>query len=238
MGESLIEASFDLIDLWQVDLKDEVKGKELLSSDESVRADKFVFPADRSRFIRSRSALRLILSRYLDYDPGDFSFRYNEHGKPELSAPPVSDLRFNLSHSAEVAVIAVASGRNVGVDINTIAPAARQNLEWIPIAKRSFSDAEQVILFSLPDTMQERMFHQIWCQKEAYTKGLGEGYRYGFQNFTVAVDSNGGTGLIADEKNPRFVEQWRLTRVEVGQGLMVVLAYDGMVVPQIRQHKF
>lgn len=242
MGESLIETSFDLIDLWRVDLTVDLGGEELLSSDESTRADKFVFPAHQSRFIRSRSALRIILSRYLpghlQCGAGDLEFCYNEHGRPELLVPNVSNLRFNLSHTSEVAVIAIASGRNVGVDVNTLQAAGEQNLEWIPIAKRSFSDAEQDILFSLPDTSQERMFHQIWCQKEAYTKGLGEGYRYGFQKFTVEVDSNGATGLIADEKNPRFVEQWQLIPVEVGQGLVVVLACDGVVVPKIRHHEF
>jgi 4'-phosphopantetheinyl transferase len=237
VDEPLIEIDIDLIDIWRADLTADRSGmsEESLSADELTRAEKFAFPADRQRFTRSRSALRLILSRYLGCSAGELEFQYNEHGKPELLFPQLEDLGFNLSHTSEVAIIAITRSRNVGVDVNALHRTANKNLEWMPIAKRSFSIAEQTGLFALPDAVQEQMFHQVWCQKEAYTKGIGEGFRYGFQKFTVMVDPAGGTGLVADEKNPGFVDDWRLTRVDVGPDLMVVLAYDGSPVQQIRQ---
>ena len=210
---------------------------ELLSADELARADKFAFSNDRNRFVRSRSALRLILSRYVDCQAGEVEFCYNEHGKPELFFPLTKDPGFNLSHTEEVAIIAIAKGRNVGVDVNTLQRAVGQNLEWVPVVKRSFSIAEQSGLFALPVAEQERMFYRIWSQKEAYTKAIGEGYRYGFQTFTVAVEHGGSTALIADEKNPQFVGEWQLASVDIGSNLIAALACDGPQMPQIRQYE-
>jgi 4'-phosphopantetheinyl transferase len=237
VDEPLIEIDIDAIDIWRVDLAtDKSDMSEVhLSADELIRADRFAFPADRQRFTRSRSALRLILSRYLDCGAGELEFQYNEHGKPGLQFPLVKTPGFNLSHTNEVAIIAISGNRNVGVDVNALDPAANRKLDWRPIAKRSFSVLEQNALFALPDAAQERMFHQIWCQKEAYTKGLGEGFRYGFQKFSVAVDPTGSRiGLIADEKNPGFVADWQLNRVELDPELMIVLAYEGPPVKQVR----
>jgi 4'-phosphopantetheinyl transferase len=236
VDEPLIEIDIDLIDIWRVDLTADRSGMSevYLSADELIRADKFAFPADRQEFTRSRGALRLILSRYLDCSAGELAFQYNEHGKPGLIFPLVEDLKFNLSHTREVAIIAITMNRNVGVDVNALQRTAVENLEWRPIAKRSFSISEQSVLFALPDAAQEQMFHQVWCQKEAYTKGIGEGFRYGFQKFTVEVDPDGSTGLVADEKNPGFADDWHFTRVDAGPDLMVVVAYDGSPALQIR----
>jgi 4'-phosphopantetheinyl transferase len=240
VDEPLIEIDIDAIDIWRVDLATDKSGlsEVHLSADELIRADRFAFPADQQRFTRSRSALRLILSRYLDCGAGELEFQYNEHGKPGLQFPLVKDPGFNLSHTNEVAIIAISGNRNVGVDVSALDRTANGNLDWKPIAKRSFSILEQTAmsaLSALPDAAQERMFHQVWCQKEAYTKGIGEGFRYGFQKFSVAVDPTGSkTGLIADEKNPGFVDDWQLSRVELDPELMVVLAYDGPPAKQVR----
>jgi 4'-phosphopantetheinyl transferase len=237
VDDSLIELDSDVIDIWRVDLATDKSGlsEVQLAADELIRADRFAFPADRQRFTRSRSALRLILSRYLDCGAGELKFQYNEHGKPGLQFPLVKNPGFNLSHTNEVAIIAISRNRNVGVDVNALNRTANRNVDWRPIAKRSFSVLEQSALSAMPDAEQERMFHQVWCQKEAYTKGIGEGFRYGFQKFSVAVDPTGSrTGLIADEKNPGFVGGWQLNRVELDPELMVVLAYDGPPAKQIR----
>ena len=237
MGKSLIETACNRIDLWQVDLASDQAGlcESVLSADESLRADKFAFAKDRDTFVRSRGALRLILARYLPCQAGELQFQYNEHGKPRLQFPAIGDLGFNLSHSRDEALVAIARDRNIGVDLNILPGTSDQNPDWVPVAKRSFSSAEQALLFALPAASQERMFYLVWSQKEAYTKGIGEGYRYGFQRFTVAVDARGGTGLIADEKNPRFVGVWQLTRVDTGRDSIAVLAYDGPQTPRIRQ---
>ncbi len=228
MGKSLIETACDRIDLWRIDLAADraAVGADLLCAAELERADKFAFSKDRQQYVRSRGALRSILSRYVDCPARELEFSYNQHGKPELHLPGAKQPTFNLSHTMEVALIAVTRRRKVGVDLSTLQGATGQSLEWMPVAKRSFSNAEQSLLFALPVTAQERMFYQIWCQKEAYTKAIGEGYRYGFQSFTVAVDPAQSCALIADEKNPGFVGEWQIAGVDVGASLIAALACE------------
>ncbi len=90
-----------------------------LSSDELARAARFHFERDRTRFSVARAALREILAHYLGTSPAEIAFVYGDHGKPAL-APPYGDLRFNLSHSHDLALCAVARGSEVGVDVERI----------------------------------------------------------------------------------------------------------------------
>ncbi len=219
-----LEKAFDHIDIWRVDLSNSKLDtcQTILSMDEKQRADKFIFDKDRDDYVRSRCSLRLILARCLSYPADKIVFQYGEHGRPELEVPAVDDFQFNLSHSGHMALIVVSRGRNVGIDLNYL----DQNQQWQPIAKRSFSSTEQALLFRLPEALQETMFYRIWSQKEAYTKAFGDGFSYGFQNFTVAVDVNGTTGLLADTRRPQFVDDWMIVNIDAGEDWIAALAYN------------
>ncbi len=237
MVPDVIELSDQQIHLWLVDLKDTSDNsihQDCLCVDEIERADKFVFDLDRERFIRSRTALREILARYTDLSPGELVFRQNEHGKPELVSPVSQGLGFNLSHTKETAVMVIAMNRNLGVDI--VDPG--RTPEWLAIAKRSFSITEQNCLLALPEARQELAFYRTWCQKEAYTKGIGEGFRYGFQNFTVEVQPDQTPAILVDEKVPGRVQCWRLTEVGLASADIVIIADDGQTAPGIQQHSY
>ena len=97
--------------------------QQTLSTDELTKADRFVFPKDRSQFIVSRGALRAILSRYLNISSHILRFDYNPYGKPSLIVTQGGNtLRFNLSHSRGMALIAITKNRDIGVDIEGINP--------------------------------------------------------------------------------------------------------------------
>src|SRR5215510_261615 len=94
-----------------------------LSEAERVRASRFRFAADRKRFVASHTALRSILASYLDAGPRTLVFGTGPHGKPFLQAPlRGTDLQFSLTHSANLALIAVSCTREVGVDIEHLRP--------------------------------------------------------------------------------------------------------------------
>ncbi len=99
------------IHLWRL-LLDELPGDcSSLAADEQLRADKLVATQHRHRFIAMRSALRSLLGTYLQLSPGSVVFVYGEKGKPSLAADLNRlDLRFNVSHSGGIGLIAVASG--------------------------------------------------------------------------------------------------------------------------------
>lgn len=91
--------------------------RRTLSADELARAARFHFHRDRRRFIAARGALRNLLAKYLKQAPSALRFSYGPWGKPSLLPP--NDLRFNLSHSHDLALYAV-SGREVGIDLERI----------------------------------------------------------------------------------------------------------------------
>ena len=134
---------------------------------------------DRRRFVSCRAALRQILGSLLDAHPGSLQFRAGGQGKPELvSDGPGGEssdwrhpLRFNVSHSAELALIAVCRGRELGVDIERVRPMAEADR----IVASFFSTAEQATFALIPDDARALAFVRGWTRKEAVLKGLGIG---------------------------------------------------------------
>ncbi len=146
-----------------------------LSPDERSRADRFRFAKDKNRFIAGRAFLRLVLGQYLDMEPGALRFTYNEFGKPERAGSFGPDNPgFNLSHSGDVALLAIAEGRRVGIDIERV----REDVTPEQIAGTFFSDVEQSILEAMPATRRMEVFFQFWTRKEAFVKGTGRGFSF------------------------------------------------------------
>ena len=115
-----VRARTGVIDVWRADLtaiEDELD--DLLGADERARAARIVPARKRVLWARSRGVLRALLGRYLDRDPRALRFALGPHGKPALAhdGADEGDLRFNLSHSGDLALVAVTAGREVGVDI-------------------------------------------------------------------------------------------------------------------------
>lgn len=146
--------------------------KKTLSDDEIMRADRLLDPAKRENFIASRGSLRLILGQYLNLDPGEVQFRYGENGKPKLKKNLQSALSFNLSHTADWAVLAITDGLEVGIDIESIDPL----LDYEKLATQFFSSHERDRLKQFPPGRRRRGFYRIWTAKEAKLKCLGSGF--------------------------------------------------------------
>src|SRR6266496_1368345 len=87
-----------------------------LTSDERNRSARLRFERDRRRFVVAHGVLRELLGRYLEIPPGSVRFVYNTFGKPALS-PALGRLKFNLSPSADLALIAIAAEAEIGVDL-------------------------------------------------------------------------------------------------------------------------
>jgi 4'-phosphopantetheinyl transferase len=142
------------VDIWTVNLNE---AREIhLAPDEAVRAARLIREADRVHWSRSRSALRQVLASYLGCGPLELRFNRGEHGKPSIECGPA----FNLSHSGEWALIAVARQAEIGVDIE------RQR-EDVDIAKLLARIGEK----DLPET-RPALF-QRWARREASTKATG-----------------------------------------------------------------
>ncbi len=170
---------------------------EVLPSDEIARANRFVSAEHGERFLAAHLGLRLILSRYLDLDPAAIAFARGKDGKPR----PLGDftLKFNLSHSKDVALLAVSDNIELGIDVEFIRPITED------IAGRFFSPLEVAALAALPAEDREAAFYACWTRKEAFLKGLGTGVSGGLDTFTVSLPGEGlpkladhGSGLTSD----------------------------------------
>lgn len=109
----------------------------------------------------AHGALRKILSSYIDEAPEKIRFEITETGKPLHP-----NIYFSLSHSKNLALIAVNQQAPVGIDIEHVRPVPSKIL----IAKRFFAPREHDYLARLAPELQERAFFEIWTAKEALTK--------------------------------------------------------------------
>ena len=103
----------------------------LLSRDERERAARFHFQRDAQRYTVTRARTRTILGAYLQSDPRELKFTYSAREKPSLASAS-ADIRFNVSHSGDQAMVAVAIGREIGIDIEQV----RSNVECEKLAER------------------------------------------------------------------------------------------------------
>lgn len=199
------------LDVPQDDMND---CERLLSSDERERAARYVLPVVRSRFIVARARLRSILGEILGV-PGDQpTFTYAEHGKPYL-APPwhASGYRFNLAHSADRALLAVARDHDIGCDLET-----HRGLRYGPaVARRFFSEGENAELSQYDGEAWTEAFFRIWTLKEAFVKAHGAGLTFPTRSFTVTIQDGEANCLVAVEREPKARERWHLQSIETRQ---------------------
>ena len=146
--------------------------QKFLSADELQRAARLLDRRKAQDFIVGRGRLRQILAAYLAADPAQIVFSYGSHGKPTLQSPSATSLTFNLSHSGAWALLAVARGMEVGVDLERIDPA----LDYAALAARFFTAAENALLLAAPEAQRRRRFYRLWTRKEALFKGQGQGF--------------------------------------------------------------
>lgn len=213
-----------LVDIWRVQINiPENSRKQLestLSAEEAERAARFHFPADRNRFIVTHGCLRDILTRYIHSEPHQLSFSNGEHGKPALVSKEGFD--FNLAHSGDYVLIAIAHGHKVGVDVERI----RKGISSHVIARQYFSKAEVAELQELPLEQREVAFFSCWTRKEAYIKAQGLGLSLPLESFDVSLSPNEPPILRATRPDPDEAGRWTLLSLDVDPGYGAALAVE------------
>jgi len=196
---------------------------EVLSPDERQRAARFHFERDARRFKIARARMRSILGSYLEHPPNELCFVYTKHGKPSIENPK-RDIRFNLSHSGERAVLAVVQGREVGVDIEQI----RENVEIDELAERFFSSGEKELLRPLARPHKLRNFFRFWTCKEAFLKAQAVGLTRSLASFTV--DLNAVPPRLSDAEEIHSEDsKWSLLELDCEPGYASALAVEGSI---------
>lgn len=170
------------IDIWQYPLDIEFQGAvALLNQEELTRAQRYYFERHQRRFTVARAVMRLILARYSGFSAQDLTFSQNQYGKPALVNMPI--LQFNLSHSQDLALLAIGSTHPLGIDLEFFAARPYEG-----IANNMFSEREKNEFQTTPRALKPFTFFHVWAQKEALIKACGMGLSYPTQQFDVPTD--------------------------------------------------
>jgi 4'-phosphopantetheinyl transferase len=159
------------VDLWYSELESWAEiGAASASSVELARAARFVFAHDARRFLAARGVLRRVLAEYLGCEPSRVALEVAAGGKPQVAG---AALRFNMSHSRTLVVIAVTADTrgDVGVDVEPL----HSLEEPLGLAAQIASTAEQQVLRRTAPALRSETILICWTRKEAALKLSGAG---------------------------------------------------------------
>ncbi|MFK7735456.1 MAG: 4'-phosphopantetheinyl transferase superfamily protein [Pirellulaceae bacterium] len=188
-----IELTLGEVQVWQFSLErpeaELAELESLLSRDEIDRANRFFTSELRSRFIVARGTLRRILAIWTGANARELSFHYGSWGKPRLSTKldAHGDRQFNLSHSADQAVVAL-SREAVGVDLEVANPRTNHRA----IASQILSPQESETWAKLGKATLDVEIMRLWVSKESFLKAVGLGIAEGLQSidFPLPIATN------------------------------------------------
>jgi 4'-phosphopantetheinyl transferase len=203
------------------DQRDECR--DLLSEEERARAERFVFDWLRRRYIVAHGRMRSILGRHIGIPARELRFEATQHGKPFLD--PTFDTHFNLSHSGELAILAIGA-TELGADVELIRPL--ENFE--NVATGFFSEREVAELHRYPAPERLRAFYRCWTRKEAYIKAIGEGLSIPLGSFVVSLAEK--EAALLETTPPERGVGWTITALDLGSdyvGAVVIRDPQGTV---------
>lgn len=193
--------------------------RELLSPEERERADRYRHRPAREQFIVARTFLRLILSRYLALDPMRIRLTHSNTGKPLLAG---GGLHFNVSHSHQLALVAVTRQGEIGIDVEHV----RAQPAHLEMASRYFTPGEIRALQRLPPGAREQAFYHIWTRKEAFLKAIGLGLAHGLERFEVSVPPDDPARILHIDGNPAAGKRWSMQSLDPAPGYVAALAIE------------
>lgn len=158
-------------DVWRVDLDaPPAIDPAALPRAERERAARLRRPGDRRRWLAARAGLRRVLARYLGEEPERIELVLERSGKPALAGRhPL--IRFNLSHSGGLALVAVTAGREVGVDVE----AKEDGRDFQRLAELGLEAEAAAAVRAAPPGARRDVFYAAWVRHEAAVKCAGSG---------------------------------------------------------------
>jgi 4'-phosphopantetheinyl transferase len=218
----------DTIHVWAFSLEGEPELVErcraILTSDERQRADRFVFARDRTRHTIAHGVLRHLLGRYCDITPESLCFEASAAGKPALTGPlpaRAATIHFNLTHSADRALLGVSAGRELGIDLEKV----RADIEAHAISRHYFfgSERDAIAASATPDTT----FFRYWVAKEAVLKAQGIGLGFPLDHFQVAFVPGEDAATVHSLDPVALSGDWTVRLLSCESGWLAAVAARG-----------
>ncbi len=184
--------------------------RQLMTTEEQARADRFYFERDRNRYLVTRALVRTVLSRYAPVSPVAWRFDANAHGRPLIANdPPLArSLSFNLTHTDDLIALAVTREREVGIDTENIDRGA-----LLDVADRYFAPSEVRDLRALRAERQALRFFELWTLKESYIKARGMGLAIPLRHFAFDLRDECRVSLSTAPELQDPAERWALRQL-------------------------
>ena len=186
-----------------------------LAPAEHARAARFGRDALRRRYIIGRASLRWALGRALDMAPAKVPIVRGARGRPQLATDAGID--FNVSHTQGVALIGIARGARIGVDVEQTDRDVRADR----LARKFLTPSEQATLAPLPEAALRARFLRYWTCKEAMSKATGDGLSAPFRRLEIELDPR--IALVAGPP-PYEPSRWRLYAATVPGAYIATVA--------------
>lgn len=216
------------IDVWLVPTTDDHRVLhsylQILSPSEKEKAARFRFEEDRGRFIMGRAVLRELSSQYLGCKTKEVGIGYRQFGKPYCENSSL--LKFNLSHSNNLAVIGFSSNLEIGIDVERVRP----DYDFSDIAQTVFSPNELLLLNKLAPAGRLARFYELWTRKEAFIKGVGYGLSFPLSLKEISVVSDQietGSSMDADMVNTML--SWSVSSLDLSPSYRAAVALNGII---------
>jgi 4'-phosphopantetheinyl transferase len=160
----------------------------LLNDEERSQTLRFSRHEDRVRSVKTRAALRRLLSWRIGVAPDELRLVVNPYGKPSLFGD--SGIEFNVSHSGRFALIALSTTGQVGVDIEC----CDREVDTEGLIEFVFSPLEH-----RSGMQTTKAFFERWVAKESVLKALGLGISEYLQAVSV-LPGKGDAYVVAHER--------------------------------------
>mgnify|MGYP000063991965 CR=1 FL=1 len=215
------------VDVWLVASDaidaDQLRGYEtLMDAKERERWQRFLMPKSRLIHLVARALLRTTLSRYADVEPTHWRFEANDYGRPSIAAPEIDrDLRFNLSHTDGLVVLAIAEGCEIGIDVETL----DRQFDTAQIAPTVFEASELNAFQSAPEHQRCDLFFAFWTLKEAYIKARGMGASLPLDGFAFDL-SPAHPRISFNDRCPDDASRWQFRRFNATPEHVIAVAVE------------
>ena len=166
-----------------------------------------------------------MLGRYLGLGPDVVELGRSETGKPFVRKEQgnQSAITFNMSHAHGRALIAVSTGREVGVDLERI----RSDIKVAKLSKRYFAPSEQASIMELAQEQRAPRFFRYWVAKEAVLKAQGIGLRALSQCEIILGADGAGAEILVPAGSP-LLSNWRVRLLSCDEGWEAAIAAQGV----------
>jgi len=219
-----VKPAADEVHVWAVGLdrpaEEVAELAGFLSDEEQGRAAKFRHAPSRHEFIVARGLLRVLLGECLDMDPREVRFSQTARGKPRLAGPEPAAVRFNVSHSHGLALVALTGRCEVGVDLERVRPFSDE----MGLADRFFTPREADALRALDAAGRLETFFRLWTRKEAYLKAHGLGLSCGLERVEVSHTLEDPAHVVHIDGDRREAARWSLRTLAPAAGYVGALA--------------